>query len=161
MKLHYHDFGGQGDPIVILHGLFASSKNWTSVGQFLKSSGSPYALDARNHGDSPHADSHNLSDLVEDLKVWLHDNDIERPTLLGHSMGGLTAMGYALSYPESVGALIVVDIIPRSYHTDFTAELNALSLDLSPYNDRNQIDEAMASLVPNKRVRQFLQMNIK
>ncbi len=161
MKLHHQDFGGSGRPIVILHGLFASSKNWTSVGRFLKRLGHPYALDARNHGDSPHAASHSFDDLIEDLDEWLADQGIQDPLLLGHSMGGLTVMGHALRYPGRAAAVIVVDIAPRPYQPDFQAEFDALSMDLSGYSSRDEIDRAMAEIVPDGEIRQFLQMNLE
>jgi pimeloyl-ACP methyl ester carboxylesterase len=161
MKLYTRDFGGQGVPVVILHGLFASSKNWMSAAQFLSGFSRPFALDLRNHGDSPHSASHTLEDLIGDLKEWLQDRELERAVLLGHSMGGLASMGFALTHPRAVEGLIVVDILPRGYRPDFTSEFEALSLDLSPYKNRREIDEAMAPIIPDQQVRQFLQMNVE
>jgi esterase len=159
VKLHYEEFGGRGLPIVILHGLFASSRNWVSVGRFLAGVGRPFALDLRNHGDSPHADSHTLGDLISDLRQWLSEHELERPLLLGHSMGGLAAMGFALRYPRAVRGLIVVDIAPRAYHPRFEREFEALSLDITGYSSRSQIEEALQPVVPDRDVRQFLLMN--
>ena len=159
MKLRYREFGGEGTPIVILHGLFASSKNWVSVGKALSHRGRPYALDLRNHGDSPHADSHTLEDLVGDLREWLSDHELERPVLTGHSMGGLAAMGYSLAYPDELRGLVVVDIAPRAYRPDFEREFAALSLPLAGMRSRGEIDEALEKIIPDEEVRQFLAMN--
>jgi esterase len=76
-------------------------------------------------------------------------------------MGGLVSMGFALSHPGAVRGLIVVDILPRAYRPDFSQEFAALSLDLSPYKNRRQIDAAMEKIVPDLQVRQFLQMNVE
>jgi esterase len=159
MKLRHREFGGEGTPIVILHGLFASSKNWVSVGKALSHLGRPFALDLRNHGSSPHADSHTLEDLVADLQEWLSDHGLERPVLVGHSMGGLAAMGYSLTYPEGLRGLVVVDIAPRSYRPNFEREFAALSLPLEGMRSRGQIDQALETIVPDEEVRQFLAMN--
>jgi pimeloyl-ACP methyl ester carboxylesterase len=161
VKLYTREFGGRGIPVVILHGLFASYKNWMSAAQFLSGFSRPFALDLRNHGDSPHSDSHTLEDLTGDLEEWLQERGLERAVLLGHSMGGLATMGFALTHPRAVQGLIVVDILPRGYRPDFTLEFEALSLDLAPYKSRREIDEAMAPIIPDQQVRQFLQMNVE
>jgi pimeloyl-ACP methyl ester carboxylesterase len=161
VKLFTREFGGRGLPLVILHGLFASSKNWMSTAQYMSGFSRAYALDLRNHGDSPHSDSHTLKDMIADLHEWLEDRELEQAVLLGHSMGGLVAMGFALSHPSAVKGLIVVDILPRGYRPDFSREFEALSLDLSPYKTRREIDEAMEPIVPDQQVRQFLQMNVE
>jgi pimeloyl-ACP methyl ester carboxylesterase len=161
MKLYTREFGGSGIPVVILHGLFASSKNWISTAQYLAAFCKPFALDLRNHGDSPHSDSHTLGEMIQDLEDWLAERRLEKPLLLGHSMGGLVSMGFSLSRPQLVRGVIVVDILPRVYHPDFSQEFAALSLDLSPYKSRGEIDLAMESIVPDLQVRQFLQMNVE
>lgn len=161
MRLHHRDFGGAGTPILILHALFASSKNWVSVGQHLSRHGHALALDLRNHGDSPHADSHSLADLVADVEQWAADNLAAAPVLLGHSMGGLAAMAYALRHPGDVRALIVVDIAPRYYGHRYEGELAALRLDLSRCRTRREVDEALAPLIPDPAVRSFFQMSVE
>jgi esterase len=159
VNLYTREFGGQGLPVVILHGLFASSKNWVGTAQHLCGSCRPFALDLRNHGDSPHCESHTLEDTIGDLEQWLQSRRLEQAVLLGHSMGGLVSMGFALSHPQAVRGLIVVDILPMGYRPDFTREFEALSLDLSPYKSRREIDEAMAPVIPDLQERQFLEMN--
>jgi pimeloyl-ACP methyl ester carboxylesterase len=107
MKLHFQFFPSLSKDvnseserrnIVILHGLFGSSKNWTSVGKDLSGLANVYALDLRNHGNSPHTDSHTIPEMAEDLKEFLTEKKIDSPILLGHSMGGLVAMYFCLKY---------------------------------------------------------------
>lgn len=83
-------------PIIVLHGLFGSSKNWLSVGDFLSQYADVYLLDLRNHGDSPHSSEHSIASMVEDIEVWVTKQKLEKPVILGHSMGGLVSMGFAL-----------------------------------------------------------------
>ncbi|MCR9141254.1 MAG: alpha/beta fold hydrolase [bacterium] len=149
-------------PIVILHGLFGSSRNWTSVAKLLADSTDVYALDQRNHGDSPHADGHSLKDLREDLSHWIADQRFSRPPIIiGHSMGGMAAMAFALEYPEALSGLVVVDIAPREYPPHHSKEFEALSIDVSQYSSRSDIDARMQAIVSDRTVRQFLQMNLE
>ena len=161
MRLAHTAFGGQGPPLLILHGLFGSSKNWASVGRFLAGYCRPFALDLRNHGQSPRSPSHSLEDLVGDLEQWVRENLGEPVVLLGHSMGGLAAMGYALQHPSEVRALAIVDIAPRAYRQGYEAEFRALRLDLSPYKSRGEIDRALAALLPDERTRGFFQTSLE
>jgi esterase len=161
MRLAHTEFGGRGLPILILHGLFGSGKNWAAVGRYLSSWGRTYALDLRNHGRSPRSESHSLGDMVGDLEEWIEAHLSEAPVLLGHSMGGLAAMGYALRQPSGVRALAVVDIAPRPYRRSYEAEFRALRLDLSGFRSRAQIDRALAPLLPDLRARQFFQTSIE
>ncbi len=146
--------------LVMLHGLFGSARNFASLAESLKAEAQIYACDARNHGRSPHTATHTLDDLVSDLEEFLREQKILKPVLLGHSMGGLTAMAYARKMPESVRALIVLDIAPRSYRPGHSGEIAAQKIDVSACATRREIDEKMAHFVPDPVVRQFLQMNL-
>ncbi len=162
--LHYEREEAPGrPPLLILHGLFGSSRNWTSVAKRLHANEGldVYALDLRNHGASPHADSHTLDDLREDLLRWTKHHNIDNATVLGHSMGGVAAMAYALTYPERTRALIVVDIAPRSYPPHHDQEFAALSVRVDDAQSRQEIDERMRQHVQTDMVRQFLQMNLE
>ena len=161
MILASKEIGGEGTPILILHGLFGSSKNWLSNGKALCEYGKVYLLDLRNHGDSFHSDSHHLQDLVEDLKQYMDSKQIERAVLLGHSMGGLATSFFSLLYPDRVVAPVVVDIAPRSYPLQYTQEFAALNMDVSQYQNRQELDSEMAKVLPNTFIRQFLQMNLQ
>jgi len=159
VDLAHSDFGGRGGPILILHGLFGSSRNWRTLGGHLSRYGRVYGLDLRNHGQSPHTDTHTLSDLTADLNAWITRNLTENPVLMGHSMGGAVGMAYALAHADSVAGLIVIDIAPRRYFTDHSREIRALRLDLAGAGSRDEIDSRMRPLIPDADVRRFLQTN--
>ena len=159
MELFFRDFGGRGRPLVILHGLFGSSNNWQRVATRLKRHARVLALDLRNHGRSPHAPSHTLRDMVQDLEDWLENADLEDPILLGHSMGGLAAMAFAVTRPSAVHGLIVVDVAPRAYAHDRSRELEVFQTDVSGYESREELDRALEPRIPEPDVRRFLLMN--
>ncbi len=161
MLLFHRDFGGEGAPIVILHGLFGSSRNWTTVAQKLTALGRVIALDARNHGESPHAPSHTLADLRADLGETMAALDLRGVILLGHSMGGLTAASYALEDSSRLRGLVIVDIAPRRYVPRHDAEFRALRVDVSHLKNRAEVDQEMAKYLSDSMVRQFLQMNLE
>jgi pimeloyl-ACP methyl ester carboxylesterase len=161
MKLHYREIPGIGNPILILHGLFGSSKNWMTTGKELSSIGPVYLLDLRNHGDSPHSPEHHLKDMVEDVLEFIEFHDLSSPILLGHSMGGLVCMLFTHFYPTLVYKLIVVDIAPRSYELNYHREFAALRVDPSKFKNRDEIDLEMAKHLPDSFIRKFLQMNLE
>ncbi|MBM9501794.1 alpha/beta fold hydrolase [Leptospira sp. 201903071] len=148
-------------PILILHGLFGSSKNWPTVGDFLSRYSDVYLLDLRNHGDSPHADEHSLASMVEDVEVWIRKNGIVDPVFLGHSMGGLVTMGFALKNPEVPSFLFVQDIVPKDYPLRYDLEFACLRTDVSQFKTRQEIDAALAKILPNAFIRNFLEMNLE
>lgn len=154
MDLAFRDLGGNGPPIVILHGLFGSSQNWASLGRRLAARGRCFALDLRNHGDSPHAPTHSLADCVEDLRIWIERRLDEPPRLVGHSMGGLAAMGFAIAHPRMTAAAALIDIAPRAYPLDHEREFQALQTDISVCRSRTELDALLAPLLPDPLVRQ-------
>lgn len=160
MKLFYREFPGQGRPLVIIHGLFGSSKNWITNAKELSKNSYVYTIDVRNHGDSPHSNTHTIQELVLDLKEFLDSQNLKDPILLGHSMGGLNALLFALHYPDRIHSLVVVDIAPKSYLVNYESEFNALSMDVSHFESRQAIDEEMKKVLPDTFIRQFLQMNL-
>jgi pimeloyl-ACP methyl ester carboxylesterase len=160
VPLHFVESGAGDPPLVILHGLFGSSRNWTQVSRALSANRRVLAVDQRNHGDSPHAEPHSLDGMRADLLALFESLNLNRAVLLGHSMGGMTAMSFASAYPERVAALIVVDIAPRAYPPHHQHELAALSVDATRFADRSAIDAAMAEFLPDPATRQFLQMNL-
>ena len=156
MKLHSRILG-QGDPLIIMHGLFGASDNWLSIGKQLAANHTCYLLDLRNHGRSPHTQDLDYDDMSEDLYEFLTDFGLRRISLIGHSMGGMTAMNFALEYPHRVDKLIVVDIAPKSYpamHQEILAGLRAIPL--ATLKSRKEADEILAAYVPSLRIRQFL-----
>ena len=134
LALNYQYFGGEGNPpLVILHGLLGSSRNWTSVGRELSKEFEVFALDLRNHGQSPHSEEMDYASMAGDVLKFLEDNDLSSVTLLGHSMGGKTAMRLAVDAPKHIEQLVVVDISPKPYASHNRVELGvmqALPLDI-------------------------------
>jgi len=182
VSLFYRSLGGGGadaisaeregrPPLLILHGLLGSSRNWQTVGRELaeksRSGGERavvFALDARNHGQSPHADSMSHESMAQDVRAWLDAQAISGPVdLLGHSMGGRTAMAFACRYPERVRRLIVVDTVPRAYEwADGRLEFAAMNaLDLRALNSRAEAEALMEPLVPDWGMRKFLTTNLE
>lgn len=161
MDLNYKTLG-QGAPVIILHGLLGSLDNWLSFGKELAEDYAVFLLDQRNHGRSPHSDVHDYPSMADDLHTfmdahWMYDGAF----VLGHSMGGKTAMQLALTHPELVKKLIVVDIAPKAY-TDLHADiLDALcSLKPETLQSREEADKALSGSIPDYGVRQFLLKNL-
>jgi esterase len=160
MKLFYRELG-QGQPLVILHGVFGSSDNWFSVSKLLAEDHKVFLLDARNHGHSPRSEEFNYDVMSEDLKEFLEDHSIHGAVIMGHSMGGKTAMKFASKYSQMLSKLIVVDISPRYYKKHHDSILDGLkSIDLKQLSSRQQADEQLALLEPDPGVRQFLLKNL-
>jgi len=159
MDLFQKDFGGAGRPVVILHGLFGSSQNWAGTARRLGDTGRVLALDLRNHGDSPRAPEHTLAACVEDLEQWARAHTRVPFVLIGHSMGGLVAMGFALRHPELTSGVAVIDIAPRPYPADHVAEYRALRTDISACRSRAALDTLLATALPDARERQFMLTN--
>jgi len=162
MHLYYNEYGSETLPaLIILHGLLGSSDNWHSLSQLLGKHYHVFALDARNHGRSPHSDQFNYQAMAADVAEFITKQRISSASLMGHSMGGKTAALTALLYPELVEKLIVIDIAPRSYKAHHDQVFNALtSLNLSTFEFRKDIDEALTLKIPEAPVRQFLMKNI-
>ena len=114
MRLHFESCGA-GQPLIILHGLFGSLENWRSMSRKLCRSFRVFSVDLRNHGGSPHSAGFNYALMAEDLKEFMDEHFLSSAHLLGHSMGGKVAMQCALTHPEYVDKLVVVDIAPRAY----------------------------------------------
>ncbi|MBX7058901.1 MAG: alpha/beta fold hydrolase [Leptospirales bacterium] len=159
--LHSIDHGGHGAPLVILHGLFGSSRNWTQAARVLNQAAHVFALDLRNHGESFSSPIHTIAEMRGDLLRWMDAQQLQQAMVLGHSMGGMNAMDFAAAYPDRVLGLIVVDIAPRAYAPHHQREFAALRTDLSGLQSRQEIDRRMAAAHPDAAVRQFLQMNLE
>src|ERR1700740_3726323 len=115
MKLAYREFG-QGQPLIILHGLFGQSDNWTTLAkQFAEKGLHVFTLDLRNHGLSPHSEVWNYEVMADDLKEFINEHQLKDPILLGHSMGGKVVMFFELKYPGIAKKIIAADIAPRAY----------------------------------------------
>ncbi len=160
MKLAYQETG-EGEAIIILHGLFGSSDNWLSIAKELSSSYKIYLLDQRNHGDSPHTDDFSYAAMAGDLAEFIEEHQIKNPIVMGHSMGGKTVMRFALEHPELLQKLVVVDIAPRHYPPHHQTILAGLkSIDVESLKSRKDADNALGEYIKEPGVRQFLLKNL-
>jgi len=156
--LYSHSLG-KGPNLIILHGLFGSGDNWRSVAKSLSEHYRVHCLDLPNHGQSPWTDTLDYPTFASAVRDWMAANDIKKAHLIGHSMGGKTAMQLALAGDTDwLQKLVIVDIAPRDYpphHQDIFAALDAV--DLSEYSDRRGVENAlMENGVRDLGIRQFL-----
>jgi len=160
MQLHTQILG-QGQPLVLLHGLFGSADNWGSIAKHFSQQYQVISVDLRNHGRSPHSDTQTYPDMADDLLAVLDTLGLSQVHLLGHSLGGKVAMQFATQYPDRVNKLIVVDMAMRAYPDRYTQLMDhMLAVDLSQMASRNEVDNALKDAIPNLRVRQFLLTNL-
>jgi esterase len=169
MRLFFRK-SGSGDPIVILHGLYGSSDNWHSISRKLAEEFTVYTVDQRNHGQSPHHPEHNYEVLGEDLKAFILEQALDKPIILGHSMGGKTALAFGMKYPEMVKKMIVVDISPLGYsYKAYSAESSSheriiyalQSIDPALLASREEADAILQKTIAPAAIRQFLLKNLK
>jgi len=162
--LFHRDLGGAGrPPLVILHGILGSSRNWQTAGRDLAARYHVLALDLRNHGSSPHAPEMTFAAMAEDVLAWIDARGLARVTLLGHSLGGKVAMLFACRHPERVERLIIVDIAPRDYAwAGQRAALAAMQdLDLGVLHSRAEAERRFAARVSELAMRKFLATNLE
>ena len=160
MKLHFREYG-EGQPMVILHGLFGSSDNWQRIGKELSSRFRVFLVDQRNHGHSPHSNDFSYELMSDDLDEFLEENDLEDVILVGHSMGGKTAMTYTQFDTNRLAKLVVIDIGPKQYPMHHDTILEGLhSIDFNVQNTRGKCDVQLAKYVSDVAVRQFLLKNL-
>jgi len=164
MILFHRDLGGAGrPPLLILHGVLGSSRNWQTAGRDLAARYHVLALDLRNHGNSPHADEMSYDAMIGDVLEWLSAQGLARAMFMGHSMGGKVAMLLACRYPARVEQLIVVDIAPKDYYWGAQrAEFVAMTeLDLEHLKSRAEAELRFEGRVPDWGMRKFLTTNLE
>lgn len=162
MKLFFHTYG-EGPPLIILHGLFGVSDNWVTTGRKLSEYFRVYIPDLRNHGHSPHSPVFDFPALEDDLLEFIETHELEKPVLMGHSLGGKTAMHFALHQPQMVEKLVVVDISLRKYpHNEEHQKLiNAmLEADLSEAHTRGDVEKMLMRTIESRKLRQFVLKNL-
>jgi len=160
MELFFRELG-QGEPVIILHGLFGFSDNWQTIAKALADHHLVVTPDLRNHGRSPHVLTHTYTEMAEDLSVFMDAHWMFHATLIGHSMGGKVAMQLALTHPDKVERLVVVDMAPGQADDNHSGIFEALmGLDLSKMTDRNDIEAYLTPSIPELGTRQFLLKNI-
>lgn len=163
MELFCRDLGGAGHPpLVILHGILGSSRNWQTAGRDLAARAHVLALDLRNHGASPHAEEAGFEAMAGDVLAWMDARGLAEAALLGHSMGGKVAMRLACRSPGRVSRLVVVDIAPKDYrgagrHAEFGA-MNALPL--GELRSRADAEHRLQERVPDWALRKFITTNL-
>lgn len=152
---------GKGKPLLILHGYFGASDNWKTLGNQFAENYQVHLIDQRNHGRSFHANEFNYELLAEDLYNYIQYHQLEKIYLIGHSMGGKTAMLFAVTFPDLIDKLIIVDISPKEYKPHHDAILAGLnSVDFSKQTSRSLVDAQIANYIPEVGVRQFLLKNV-
>ena len=160
MILHT-DITGQGQPLVLIHGLFGSYENLGVIARALQQDFQLINVDLRNHGRSPKASEMDYPQMAEDVFTTLTQLGITQCAVLGHSMGGKVAMQMALSQPERIRKLILADISPVVNEPRHQRILQGLaSIDLLQLTDRKHADSLLQPFVDELGVRQFLLKNL-
>lgn len=161
-QILYSNIIGEGNPLVILHGFLGMSDNWKTLGnQFSTAGFQVHLIDQRNHGRSFWSDKFNYEVLTSDLKKYCDYYNLNNIVLLGHSMGGKTAMLFATQYPELVSKLIIADISPRFYPIHHEGILNGLSaLNCNVITSRAEAEKMLSNYVQDFGTRQFLLKNL-
>lgn len=165
MSILAHQRNGQGQPLVVVHGLFGSASNWRNVALKWESDFAIWGVDLRNHGNSFHRQGMSYAQQAEDLLSWLDNAGLDKVCLLGHSMGGKVVMEFALRYPSRVEKLIIVDIAPIKYaasHKEIIASLIDLKAK-EPWHDRRQADQLLNEHLGEEAIqtRLFLLTNLR
>ena len=161
MEILHSKIIGEGAPLLILHGFLGMGDNWKTLGNRFAEKYQVHLIDQRNHGRSFHSDEFSYEVLVEDLSNYIDYHQLDKVKLLGHSMGGKTAMLYAVTHPEKIDQLIVVDIAPKYYSAHHEDILNGLgAIDFNKQQSRKEIEDVLSNYVPEFGVRQFLLKNV-
>ncbi|MCD4745887.1 MAG: alpha/beta fold hydrolase [Bacteroidales bacterium] len=162
MKLFYRKYGS-GQPVIILHGIFGISDNWVTLGKKISKRFKVFILDLRNHGRSPHSKIFNYSVMTDDIREFITEHKLDKTIIIGHSMGGKVAMNLALSYPELLEKLIIIDINLRQYtllktHTDIIKTM--LSVNFENIKFRIEVDEFLSETIDSFWIRQLILKNL-
>jgi len=161
MLLHSNIIG-EGQPFIILHGFLGMSDNWKTLAkQFNKQGFQVHLVDQRNHGRSFWDEEFNYNILAEDLKHYCDTYSLKDIVLLGHSMGGKTAMLFATQFPEYISKLLIADISPRFYQIHHQSILNGLqAINFDEVKSRSEADTVLSNYVFEAGTRQFLLKNL-
>src|SRR5690606_34898159 len=158
MQILHSNIIGEGKPLLILHGFLGMSDNWKTLGkQYAENGFEVHMVDQRNHGRSFHSEDFSYILMVSDLLAYCNYYHLEVINIIGHSMGGKTAMLFAVTYPNKVDKLIVADISPKYFpphHQSILEGLNAI--DLTTIKSRTEADEELAHYIKDYGTRQFL-----
>jgi pimeloyl-ACP methyl ester carboxylesterase len=155
---------GEGKPLLILHGFLGMSDNWKTIGNKLAEEKhfQIHLIDQRNHGKSPHTNEHSYELMAEDIKEYCEQHSLSNIILMGHSMGGKTAMLAAVKYSNLVAKLVVVDIAPKYYEPHHQQILDGLTaLEDADLESRQEADKLLSEFISEKPIRLFLLKNLK
>jgi len=168
MKLFYRKYGS-GPPIIILHGLYGSSDNWVSIAKSISGKFTVFLPDQRNHGRSPHSPVHDYNSMTEDLFELAKDLKLQKFFLAGHSMGGKTAVNFAITWPEKLYGLLVADISPMVRQGSSSIEYNRhseildsiLSQNLSGIKSRDEVESFLKTTIQSEATIGLIMKNLK
>jgi pimeloyl-ACP methyl ester carboxylesterase len=162
MTIHLHyNTTGSGEPIIILHGLFGSSRNWQGMAGRLGHTHRVLTVDLRNHGQSHQAASMTYPEMAEDVLHLVKQQALEDVTLIGHSMGGKTAMTCALLQPNAIARLVVLDIAPVPYQHRYGKLFYAMhNLPLGKIRNRREAEQALNEMIDDIKLSRFLLQNL-
>ncbi len=168
MKLFFRKYGN-GPPLIILHGLYGSSDNWVTIAKRLSDTFSVYLPDQRNHGQSPHSKIHDYESMSDDLYELANELKLKKFFLAGHSMGGKTAIAFALKWPEMLFGLLIADISPftneansNSIYSQHFTILNAiLSIDLNHISTRSEAEIILKEKITSEKIRGLILKNLQ
>jgi esterase len=161
LELAYDGFGDAGPPVVILHGLLGSARNWTSIAKELATTHRVFALDLRNHGRSPWADTMSFDEMAGDVAAFIGAHDLSPAGVIGHSLGGKVAMRLALMRADLVERLVVVDVAPVAYGHSFAPFVEAMrAVDLAAVQRRAEADLQLEGAIGDAAIRNFLLQNL-
>ncbi len=161
MKLFFKKTG-EGKPLIILHGLFGLGDNWATLSKSFSENGfCCYLVDQRNHGRSRHSEEFTYEILAEDIFELMNDEKINTADIIGHSMGGKTAMFFALNHSDRIRKMIIADMAPRYYSQHHQAIFSALkSIDTSKLSSRKEAEEQLRNALNDEATIQFLLKNL-
>jgi esterase len=161
LELAHVSFGEAGSPVVILHGLLGSARNWTSIAKEVAGTHRVFALDLRNHGRSPWAASMSFDEMAGDVAAFIERQGLGPVTLIGHSLGGKVGMRLALTHPELIERLVVVDVAPVAYAHTFAPLVETMrQVDLARVKRRTDAELQLQDAVPDAAMRNFLLQNL-
>ncbi len=161
MEVLNSNIKGNGDPLIILHGFLGMGDNWKTLANKFAENYEVHLIDQRNHGRSFHANDFSYELMVEDLLQYMQHHNLEKINIIGHSMGGKVAMLFAVTHPDKVSKLIVVDIGPKFYPRHHDTILEGLSaIDFSKQKTRGEVEDGLKGYIPEWGVRQFLLKNV-
>lgn len=156
-----HTETGADAPLIVLHGLFGSARNWGMIARSLGESRRVLALDLRNHGNSPWSERMDYPAMAADVAGFIEEHGLGPCPVLGHSMGGKVAMWLALQRPDLVSAVVPADIAPVPYGATLLDYVHAMqAFDLGRYRRRAEVETALAGAIPEAGIRSFLMQNL-